>query len=328
MATTLDSSSAQTPLRFSDQNRRRGGNDFGIWSCRFSADGNEVIAGGSGHIFVYNLPANRKTVEIVAHADDINSCCWADSASGNVLVSASDDTFLKVWDRRSLGASRKPSGVLVGHTEGITNVSAKGDGRYIISNGKDQALRLWDLRKMRTSDEFDRLPRRNYGAPGYDYRYGHYPKPRRSAHPNDCSVMTYRGHAVLRTLIRCNFSPTETTGSKYIYSGSADGKIHIWSLDGRVVEVLDRAATLPMFYDSSGPGLQPPKRSRTAVCVRDVSWSSTEPVMMSVGWDDSRTGGSTVARHEWKGLSKMSYSLEDWTEKQRAEGNSSHIPEQ
>ncbi|KAI6161431.1 WD40 repeat-like protein [Pisolithus thermaeus] len=325
MTTTLDSSSAQTPIRFADQNRR---NNFGIWSCRFSADGNEVIAGGSGHIFVYNLPANRKTVEIVAHADDVNSCCWADSTSGNVLVSASDDTFLKVWDRRSLGASRKPSGVLVGHTEGITNVSAKGDGRYIISNGKDQALRLWDLRKMKGSDEFDRLPQRNYRAPGYDYRYGHYPKPRRSAHPDDCSVMTYRGHAVLRTLVRCNFSPTETTGSKYIYSGSADGKIHIWSLDGRVVQVLDRAATLPMSYYSSGPEMQPPKRSRTAVCVRDVSWSSTEPVMMSVGWDDSRTGGSIVARHEWKGLSKMSYSLEDWTEKQRAEGNSSRIPEQ
>jgi hypothetical protein len=38
-------------------------------------------------------------------------------------------------DRRSLGGSRKPAGVLVGHTEGITNVSAKGDGRYVISNG-------------------------------------------------------------------------------------------------------------------------------------------------------------------------------------------------
>ncbi|KAI6136433.1 WD40 repeat-like protein [Pisolithus sp. B1] len=318
MTTTLDSSSAQTPIRFADQNRR---NNFGIWSCRFSADGNEVIAGGSGHIFG-KLSRSSRTLT------DVNSCCWADSTSGNVLVSASDDTFLKVWDRRSLGASRKPSGVLVGHTEGITNVSAKGDGRYIISNGKDQALRLWDLRKMKGSDEFDRLPQRNYRAPGYDYRYGHYPKPRRSAHPDDCSVMTYRGHAVLRTLVRCNFSPTETTGSKYIYSGSADGKIHIWSLDGRVVQVLDRAATLPMSYYSSGPEMQPPKRSRTAVCVRDVSWSSTEPVMMSVGWDDSRTGGSIVARHEWKGLSKMSYSLEDWTEKQRAEGNSSRIPEQ
>lgn len=58
-------------------------------------------------------------------------------------------------------------------------------------------------------------------------RYGHFPKPRWSAHPNDCSVMTYRGHAVLRTLIRCNFSPAETTGSQYIYSGSADGRIHV-----------------------------------------------------------------------------------------------------
>ena len=39
--------------------------------------------------------------------------------------------------------------------------------------------------------------------------------------------MTYRGHAVLRTLIRCNFSPAETTGGQYIYSGSADGRIHV-----------------------------------------------------------------------------------------------------
>ena len=39
--------------------------------------------------------------------------------------------------------------------------------------------------------------------------------------------MTYRGHSVLRTLIRCHFSPVETTGSQYLYSGSADGKIHV-----------------------------------------------------------------------------------------------------
>jgi hypothetical protein len=55
----------------------------------------------------------------------------------------------------------------------------------------------------------------------------HYPKLKRAAHPHDCSVMAYRGHAVLRTLIRCHFSPAETTGGQYIYSGSADGKIHV-----------------------------------------------------------------------------------------------------
>jgi WD repeat-containing protein 23 len=113
----------------------------------------------------------RRTTRIVAHEDDVNSCCWADSASGNVLISASDDSFLKVWDRRSLGARAKPAGVLVGHTEGITYVSPKGDGRYVISNGKDQTMRLWDLRKMRSHGEWAALAPTKYGVPDYDYRF-------------------------------------------------------------------------------------------------------------------------------------------------------------
>jgi hypothetical protein len=59
------------------------------------------------------------------------------------------------------------------------------------------------------------------------YSYGHYPKPKHLAHPQDCSVMTYRGHQVLQTLIRCQFSPIETTGGQYLYSGSSDGRIHV-----------------------------------------------------------------------------------------------------
>ena len=60
--------------------------------------------------------------------------------------------------------------MLIGHTEGITNVSAKGDGRYVISNGKDQALRLWDLRKMCTNSEHEEVANDDYGIRGYDYR--------------------------------------------------------------------------------------------------------------------------------------------------------------
>ncbi|KAI9444682.1 WD40-repeat-containing domain protein [Lactarius indigo] len=327
MATTLDSSTTQIPLSFADTvpTRRLGpmsSDNFGIWSCKFSADGNEVVAGGDGKIFVYDLLANKRTVKIDAHQDDVNSCCWADTASGNVLISASDDAFLKIWlfhrDRRSLGPSQTPSGVLIGHTEGITNVSAKGDGRYVISNGKDQALRLWDLRKMRTNTEHEAVVNVDYGISRYDYRSGHYPKPKYLAHPLDCSVMTYRGHAVLQTLIRCHFSPAETTGGQYIYSGSADGRIHIWSLDGRVVQVLDRSKTLPMAFDPSGLEPRDFKGSKP-VCVRDVSWHSKEPVLMSVGWSSGH-GGSVVARHEWKGLPKMAGALEDLVEKRRLEG--------
>ncbi|KAI0328495.1 WD40 repeat-like protein [Cubamyces sp. BRFM 1775] len=331
MTSTLDSSREQIPISFKDPTPQRSrrtvhpwddDDQFGIWSCKFSADGNEVIAGGSSMIFVYDLIANKRTVKIAGHNDDVNSCCWADTASGNVLISASDDTFVKVWDRRSLSATQKPSGVLIGHTEGITYVSAKGDGRYIISNGKDQILRLWDLRMMRSNSDFESVARQHYGVPHFDYRGDKYPRPRYKAHPLDCSVSKFIGHEVLRTLIRCHFSPAETTGQQYIYSGSADGRIHIWSLDGRVVEVLDRRYTLPMALDPSGPDPTEIKPSDIKPCVRDVSWHSQQPILMSTGWLGRRWGlseGSVIARHEFKGLSKLGGSLEDWVEKNNAE---------
>lgn len=112
---------------------------------------------------MYDLQRRQTVLNIFAHEDDVNAVCFADSefrhtersltvrlpynlacvlaASSNVLVSGSDDNYLKVWDRRSLGDGgrrAKPSGVLVGHTEGITYVDPKGDGRFVLSNGKDQ----------------------------------------------------------------------------------------------------------------------------------------------------------------------------------------------
>ncbi|KDQ20274.1 hypothetical protein BOTBODRAFT_27695 [Botryobasidium botryosum FD-172 SS1] len=317
MAKTTDSDEEQVPIDFAD-NRSVYDSRFGIWSCRFSADGNEIIAGGKRHIFVYDLLAMRRSVKIVAHQDDVNSCCWADPASGNVLISASDDSFLKIWDRRSLGSSAKPAGVLVGHTEGITHVSSKGDGRYVISNGKDQTLRLWDIRKMMSSQDFSSLPNASYRIPHYDYRHSLFPEPLYKAHPNDNSVMKFTGHAVYRTLIRCYFSPTETTGGSYIYSGSSDGKIHVWSLDGRIVQVINRAHTLPISFDPSDENPSPDRYKGPhyrLACVRDVSWHSREPVLMSCAWDDY-SEYSTVARHEWKGFGKNGMTLEDVVERE------------
>ena len=58
-------------------------------------------------------------------------------------------------------------------------MAPKGDGRYCISNGKDQALKLWDLRKMVSDESFDklRLDKVDYGIPGWDYRQAYYSKP-------------------------------------------------------------------------------------------------------------------------------------------------------
>lgn len=54
----------------------------------------------------------------------------------------------QVWDRRCFVTERQAAGVLTGHLEGITFIDSHGDGRYFISNSKDQTIKLWDIRKM------------------------------------------------------------------------------------------------------------------------------------------------------------------------------------
>jgi WD40 repeat protein len=71
--------------------------------------------------------------EALAKLVSVNAVCFADESSTNILVSGSDDGYVKVWDRRSLSSST-PSGILVGATEGITYTSPKGDGRYVVVN--------------------------------------------------------------------------------------------------------------------------------------------------------------------------------------------------
>lgn len=43
-------------------------------------------------------------------------------------------------------------------------------------------------------------------------------------------------------------------------------------------------------------------------------------MLISAAWSSAETG-SHIARHEWKGLSKTTGSLEDWVQKRREEGS-------
>jgi WD repeat-containing protein 23 len=118
---------------------------------------------------VYDVELRKITLKLQGHRDDINAVCFADPLSTNVLFSGSDDSCVKVWDRRSMAGGRE-AGCLVGHMEGITYVASKGDGRYVVSNGKDQVLKLWDIRKMMERDNFDAMTRTDYSC-GFDYRW-------------------------------------------------------------------------------------------------------------------------------------------------------------
>lgn len=84
------------------------------------------------------------------------------------------------------------------------------------------------------------------------------------------------------------------------------------------MQVLERSRTLPIVFDPSAPEYGPTRGESERICVRDVSWHSREPVMHSAAFESSRMG-STVARHEWKGLTKTAGALEDWVEKDKLE---------
>lgn len=245
-----------------------------IYSVRFSGDGRELVAGTGEDGFsvvVYDLETRQAVVRLQNHEDDVNAVCFGDVSSPHILYSGSDDTTLRVWDRRSMGDGRE-AGVFIGHTEGLTYIDSKGDGRYVLSNGKDQSMKLWDLRKMMTTARYDSLDAPNYRT-GFDYRWDRYPEHAYTRHPHDCSVVTFCGHKVLKTLIRCHFSPPGSTNSRYVYTGSQDGEVYVYNLDATLAKTIDVGqATHGSDSDSTHGGMW-------ETCVRDASWHPNAPVL-------------------------------------------------
>lgn len=172
---------------------------------------------------------------------------------------------------------------------------------YILSNGKDQSMKLWDLRMVMSPRDFGALaPTRRNTEPRFDYRWGSYDEDDWYQDPNDNSLVTFRGHRVLRTLIRCHFSPPGSTNSRYVYSGSEDGKVYIWNMDATLAGTVDVYGTTKntraptnnfgiMGWDENED------LSHTAwrTCVRDASWHPNAPMIVGKQFPSFSTAQNT-----------------------------------
>merc|ERR1719431_719154 len=129
---------------------------------------------------------------------------------------------------------------------------------------------LWDIRKFSSTGAIENS-KHAVSNQRWDYRWQRVPRHvvnSKARVEGDTSVMTYTGHTVLQTLIRCHFSPEFSTGQRYIYTGCAAGRVIIYDLlTGNIVKVL-----------SGHKG-----------CVRDVSWHPYLPELFSSSWDFSVT---------------------------------------
>lgn len=244
---------------------------FCLFSVAISHDSSEILVGDNEGLFYTHVIDHKKRGHVGkvvrGHEDDLNFVCFADESS-NILYSGGDDGLCKVWDRRVLkDMNSPPVGVLAGHQDGITYIDPKGDGRHLISNSKDQTIKLWDVRKF-SSKTAENNTRKAVTNQNWDYRQENVPErfSDKTLLPGDSSVMTYRGHLVLQTLIRSRFSPSHTTGQRFIYSGCAAGRVVVYDvLTGKIQCVLN---------GHNG-------------CVRDVAWHPYRGELVSSSWDQS-----------------------------------------
>lgn len=222
------------------------------FSIRLNYQNTELLAGCSDKcIYIIDLETKSQT-KFVAHDLDVNAVCYINE---HVFISGSDDTSIKLWDRRE----EKMVGHFMGHSQGISFIHSKGDQTHFISNSKDQSIKLWDIRNYQTHE----IKKTNIQK--WDYRYQQLPTLSRRKSCCDTSLQSYHGHQVLQTLIRCYFSP-DSTNNEYIYTGSQDGNVVIYDLfSGKIVQKL---------------------KGHTNV-IRDVTWSKCGSSILSSSWDRS-----------------------------------------
>ncbi len=133
-------------------------------------------------------------------------------ASGNLLVSASRDKSLRIWDV-STGYCIK---TLRGHADWVRDVAASFDGRWLFSVGNDQTARLWDAGSGDTKATF----------------LGH-------EHVVECCAIappsTYTHLAALAGLKK---APAHNSSAEFVATGSRDKSIKIWDARGTLVKTL------------------------------------------------------------------------------------------
>uniref|UniRef100_A0A663F5M1 DDB1 and CUL4 associated factor 11 n=1 Tax=Aquila chrysaetos chrysaetos TaxID=223781 RepID=A0A663F5M1_AQUCH len=223
---------------------------FAVFSLAVGPDGREVVGGANdGCLYIYDREVQRRVLRVEAHEDDVNAVALGD-AGGQLLLSGGDD-----------GGRPRPVGLLAGHRDGITFLHPRGDGRYLASNSKDQTAKLWDLRRPAGPAGLA-AARRAVARQSWDYRWQRAPRRAMATAPlpGDSSLMTYRGHAVLHTLLRCRLSPPRGGGGAYLGTGCASGAVLVYDvLTGRAVRRL----------------------ANHGACVRDVCWHPHEGTLAS-----------------------------------------------
>uniref|UniRef100_A0A1A9WWF7 WD_REPEATS_REGION domain-containing protein n=1 Tax=Glossina brevipalpis TaxID=37001 RepID=A0A1A9WWF7_9MUSC len=223
-----------------------GRNRTAMFSVRFSpSDGGRTLIGGCDNSTIFICDRETSSVRAIrtqhSSSVDINAVSYASDQDSNLIVSGCSNGFIKLWDLRCNYRADKSASVFLGHLDGITYIDPRNDGHYLLSNARDQSIKIWDLRQPTPNSQVQKNP--NTPLIDWDYQWGQ--PPREYYNPTvvldgDVSVMTYRGHRVSKALLRAKFSPRFQTGQRYIYTGCSTGRIIVYDvLTGNIKEAIE-----------------------------------------------------------------------------------------
>lgn len=81
---------------------------------------------------------NRNVLVFTGHLASVNSIAW--SPDGKLIASASDDTYVEIFD----ASSGQLKVIYSGHTEEVAAVAWSPDGKLIASGGQDGTVQVWN----------------------------------------------------------------------------------------------------------------------------------------------------------------------------------------
>ncbi|RZC25102.1 LEC14B-like, partial [Glycine soja] len=214
-----------------------------------------VYASMSPIVHIVNA-GSAETESLANVTSDVNTVRFADETS-HLIYSGSDDSFCKAsqqgfkWDTlRALHLLIPEEMDFISFQ--MVKIKRSNFGTYAKCHPMLPEFSLYSSNP-------------GYRSYEWDYRWMDYPPQAKDlTHPCDQSVATYRGHSVLRTLIRCYFSPAFSTGQKYIYTGSHHACVYIYDL-------------------VSGAQVATLKHHKSPV--RDCSWHPFHTTLVSSSWD-------------------------------------------
>lgn len=208
------------------------GHRLAVSSVKFSKMRGRLLASASADktICLWNPHTGQCIEKFQGHTRGVSDVAW--SSDSEWLASASDDTYVKIWDT-STGADFVDLGGTgqQGHTNYVFCVDVNPQSNLVVSGSYDEKVKLWDIRSgscVKTIHAHsEAVTAVNFNRDGTLIAS--------SSYDGLCRIWDTMSGQCLKTIIDDDNPPPQISfvkysqNGKYVLAGTLDSKIRLWN---------------------------------------------------------------------------------------------------